>query len=490
MMHRFLRRAALGAPALLLSAALLTEDAGAQFRTQFPAPQPTSPRPATAPAPAARPAAAADTGLTAIVGVVFDSVAVEPLRQAFVQVVRRDDPTVARGTTSDSAGRFRLDSVPAGEYVIGFQHPRLDELLLESPLLGIRVGGAPTQEVFLGIPGAGSLARSFCPGADTTAALVGRVRDADSSVAAGGATVVVSWLETTIERNALRRQIRAVNTTADAEGRYTLCGIPGDAAVSARASAPGGRTSGEVAVTIPAGSLMQRDMLVAVPGAARRGTARVAGRVRKADGSPLAGAQVQVFGSGRTATTDASGAFTLDALPPGTSTLEARAVGYTPERRPVDLENNQLATAELTLDALPPVLDTVVARGRNTGPATELTRFRQRQSGGMGRFLGPEDLARRNAVSPGDLLRTLPGIQIVPRGSRSASITIRNCRPSVFVDGMFIAGAAGDLGAVVQAHEVTAVEVYPSASETPPEFQRVSAGCGAVAFWTKAKIAP
>ena len=55
---------------------------------------------------------------------------------------------------------------------------------------------------------------------------------------------------------------------------------------------------------------------------------------------------------------------------------------------------------------------------------------------------------------------------------------------------MFVAGAAADLGAVVQAHEVTAVEVYPSASETPPEFLRVGAGCGTVAFWTKAKIAP
>jgi hypothetical protein len=239
-----------------------------------------------------------------------------------------------------------------------------------------------------------------------------------------------------------------------------------------------------VAVEIAPGELLQRDLLVAVPGAARRGTARVAGRVRRADGSPVAGAQVLVFGSGARDTTDARGAFELQGLPPGSSTVEARAVGFTPGRLPVNLENDRAATAELQLDPLPPVLDTVAVRGRANN---ELARFEARQRSGFGRFVTPEEIARRNPVQTADLLRTVPGVQIVPVGTRGARVMLRNCMPTIFVDNMVVQGAASDLNAIINPTEVGAIEVYNSAAETPAEFRR-SGSCGTVVIWTKGRI--
>ena len=463
-------------PALLLLSAL----AAGAAHAQTPAP---APRPAPA-APAAPPARAVVT----VTGIVYDSVAAAPLKDAFVQLVRRDDPAQARGTTTDSAGRFRLDSVAAGTYVAGFQHPRLDQLLLQSPLLGVELGATPTQELFLGIPSAATLAPAHCPASagDGTGVLVGRVRDADSSIATPGATVVASWAENVFDRAGMRRQLRAVNTTADAEGRYTLCGVPGDMTVIARASASGGRTSGEVSVEIAPGSLLQRDLLVAVPGAARRGTARVAGQVRRPDGTPVPGAQVLVFGSSAADTTDARGMFALDALPAGTSTLEARAVGFTPRRQPVDLENDRAATATVTLDPLPPVLDTVAVRGRAGG--SELARFEERMRRGAGRFMTSEEIERRNAVQASDLLRTMPGVQITPVGTRGARVTLRGCTPTVYIDRMAVQGAAADLNAVIQATEIAAIEVYNSSADTPADFQRPGSSCGTMIIWTKGRL--
>ena len=87
-----------------------------------------------------------------------------------------------------------------------------------------------------------------------------------------------------------------------------------------------------------------------------------------------------------------------------------------------------------------------------------------------------------------DLLRTVPSMQVIPTGSRSARIRIRNCSPAVYVDGMVVADGAADINALVASSEVGAMEVYASGRDAPPEYQR--GACGVVLIWTKGRIAP
>ncbi|HEU4629798.1 MAG TPA: carboxypeptidase regulatory-like domain-containing protein [Gemmatimonadaceae bacterium] len=470
------------AAATLIAAPLAPRTVAAQT-PQTPQPTPATPQP-TPTVPPAQPAAPAQPpALTTLTGTVYDSVAGRPLPNAFVQLVQRDAPANARGATTDSTGHFRIDSVGAGQYVIGFQHPRLDSLLLEAPVRPLAVGGRPTQIVELAIPSGETLAAATCrlPPDATTGLLIGHVRDADSSKAADSARVIVSWTEMVIDRAGARKMPRAVNTMTDAEGRYVLCGVPAGTPVVARASADT-RKSGEVNFEMPARGLVLRDLLVAAPaapGQARRGTARVTGRVQRADGTPLPGARVQVYGSTAADTTDATGTFTLAGLPPGSTTLEARAVGFVPRRTPVNLANATTASATVQLQPLPPVLDTVRVQGR----ARSITGFLERsESNSFGTFIKEEDIERRASVDVADLLRTVPGMQVMSRGMYGSSISLRGCTPAVFLDGMLIPEGAADISILARPSEVAGIEVYRG-TDAPPEFQR--GGCGSVVIWTK-----
>src|SRR5438477_2675538 len=77
---------------------------------------------------AASPATASGQ-LARLRGLVFDSVAALPLAGAHVELVNADDRSrILFSTTSDSLGRFVLDSVARGRYIAGFLHPMLDSL--------------------------------------------------------------------------------------------------------------------------------------------------------------------------------------------------------------------------------------------------------------------------------------------------------------------------------------------------------------------------
>jgi hypothetical protein len=67
-------------------------------------------------------------------------------------------------------------------------------------------------------------------------------------------------------------------------------------------------------------------------GAAHAGN--ISGTVRDTSDQPLSGAEVATTVGGHLAATDASGAYVLSGLEPGTYTVEASHAGYTPQSRP------------------------------------------------------------------------------------------------------------------------------------------------------------
>src|SRR5213076_2454787 len=77
-------------------------------------------------------------------GLVYDSVAALPLAGAHVEIVNANDRSrILFRTTSDSLGRFVLDSVARGRYIAGFIHPMLDSLglAIAQRLLDVSVDG-------------------------------------------------------------------------------------------------------------------------------------------------------------------------------------------------------------------------------------------------------------------------------------------------------------------------------------------------------------
>ncbi len=90
----------------------------------------------------------------------------------------------------------------------------------------------------------------------------------------------------------------------------------------------------------------------------------VAGRVTDAEsGSSLVGATVTIEDARRSARTDADGRYRIGALAPGSYTVRARYIGYTPAAVPVIVGAGEEATADFALARSPHELNQMVVTG-------------------------------------------------------------------------------------------------------------------------------
>ena len=468
--------------------------------------RPMLPRTTALLAAAALAAPAAAAAQTTVTGIVVDSTrAAAPLAGATVQLVSRADPTVVRTIATDSIGTYLLADVAPGEYLVGFLHPRLDALALQPPLRLVRAADTvPVIRVDLAVPGGRAIADAICGARpDSTGLLIGHVLDAAAGGPVEGARVTLTWPELVIGGGQVRTERRTLAPPVTADGRYVACGVPTDVPVLARATA-GAMASGDVELQVAPFAVEQRDLLVAPviavrdstlpPGVEppRRGTARLTGRVRRADGAPMARSVVALYGTGATDTTDASGAFALDSLPAGTFMVEARRIGFTPRRIAVDLVGERTTSADVTLDERLPVLETQTVYGKAQRRGS-LDEFMQRAQSGFGHFVTPADIERRNAFATTDFMRMMPGVRIVPTGGTGNMITVRgqaslqgHCVPDVFMDGVLMQDGALELDRLVNVQDIGAMEVYTGLGSVPQQYLR--GNCGAVVVWTKGRL--
>jgi carboxypeptidase family protein/TonB-dependent receptor-like protein len=431
-----------------------------------------------------------------VTGTVTDSLSHRPVVGAVVQLANNSQAFV-RTTSTDSLGVFHIDSVRPGSYIIGFFHPTLDSLGIDLSPKQITVPQAAEERVDLAIPSAHTVARQLCRSTpnDSTALLVGHVRDAETGQPRSG-TVTVLWMELLIGKGGITRNRQQIPIKTGDIGYFAMCGLPTDVDVQATAVA-GSEESGVVELHLPPGGLLLRDFLVStadsmvavvedssdVKGAPsapmlRRGSARVSGVVHSDKGKPVANAQVGVPGTGVDARTEETGSFALAGLPSGTQTVEVRAIGFEPKRVAVDLTREHLTTLDVVLDRPVQMLDAIKVYGKGN---VAMAQFQQRLKAGWGHILTPADIARRNAFQVSDLLRTVPGVRTLPTRGFGSRILIRGCEPTVYLNGMRMDDqAAREIDMLATATEVTAVEVY-TASERPAEF--FGNACGTVVLW-------
>jgi hypothetical protein len=455
-----------------------------------------------------------------VAGVVRDSLAHRPLTGALVQLVDADaSGSYTRSANTDSLGRFTFASVPDGHYLIGFLHPAVDSIGLEEPTREVFVHDGRTVRIDLALPSARRLRAAIChtdAKKDSSGIVVGFVRNAADNLPIQGANVVGQWAELTLTKAGLTRTIPSLVATTAANGWFALCGVPSDGTIVLTA-AHAADSSASIEVQVPAEGFVHRDIYVGaaraavvmdssvvraaagqdsttradstvtVPRLVRTGVGRLTGTVRRSPGdAPLAGAQVSII-DGPRARADDRGNWTIADAPLGTRMLEVRAVGYYPERRPVDVLA-QTPPIQSTLSTLESVLDTVRVTAR-TLYTRDRNGFQQRRRSGQGRYITPEDIARRHPLYLSDLLRTMPGIHLQSVDTFSRQLMMRGpvgyCAPSVYLDGMpMYALDTGDLDVIVQPADITGIEVY-STMGAPPQFQRAFGGCGSIVIWTR-----
>ena len=457
---------------------------------------------ATAQQPA--PATGAPAANSLIVGYIFDSTVTRPLADATVQVVSKTDVANGRSfsVVSDSSGFFRVPNVPTGEYLLTFFHSRLDELGLNGPVKSVIVAG-PRTDVELGIPGTRRVIAMHCgaiANGDSTGLLLGTVVEAERPEPVRGASVTAQWFELSFSARGMVRSTPTVRATTDANGRFSICGLPPDATLTVWAKL-GKATTGAVSVDVKARRVSIQELSLDVAdtaiasvasGPVRRGSARVSGVVRAPSGGVLPGARVALRGTDIETVADAGGAFTLINLPGGTQTLEARAIGFVPIARSITLSSKRALRFDVRFDSAARILQTVEVRGEVV--YDRATReFMDAKKRGFGFFIDRETIENRQPFNTSDLLRSAPGVTVNnggPPGS-GANIQIRGasnfsgaCQPGIVVDGMRLSGDASEIDLLARPEDIAGMAVYRGPSEVPVEYQSGSS-CGLIQIWTR-----
>lgn len=441
--------------------------------------------------------AAASARAQSLSGVLQDSLLYDgPLPNATIRIEGMQK--VAR---TDLLGRFRFDSLPPGTYRLTFSHPAFNQAGVGVPRWRVDLPPQGLQGVLLATPSPDTRYGKVCPtrrGAGE-GYLVGTVRDAAADSGLPGAVVNAMWVQITVSRatgvQTLRKNARA---ETDARGQFVLCGVPSDGDVTAWATF-GNASTGLVSVALNRRPLAAREFLVAtetlLPTATAADSAALAARlegvVRNIDGEPITDARVYVMGSRAVARTTASGAFSLAGLPGGTQVVQATALGYEPGRQNVDLKPGDARRTEIVLgrsvQRLAP-LEVVGKMGKDESS------FLDRARRGFGYFITENDIKKRDPAIFEDIIRGVPGMQVVPVGqgyriisSRGQTDLLGDCQPAYFVDGspFYVDASNGDPFPVAPS-EIMGIEVYAGAAGVPIEFQRgQNGGCGVIAIWTK-----
>jgi len=453
--------------------------------------------------------------LARVSGVVFDSLAMKPLPGAMVQLVRARDAARARSVESGPGGTFAFDSVDADTYLLGFYHPLLDSLGLAPPLARLEVRAGGEVRAPLALPSGNTLRLAMCgAGAvrDSIGVLLTYVRSAQDRSGKAKARVRAQWFEISVGPTGIERRTPSVEGETSEAGGAALCGVPIGTPVTVRAWSERD-SSGFVELDVPASGVARRDLYIGaaevetvtsavvdsasdsvlVTSRVLRGSGVLRGVVRRPDGRPLDGARLSFWGSGVEVSTNANGVYQMTSLPSGTFTLEARAIGFLPQRHPVDILTGSETVADLTMESFGTYLDTVKVRAQRVYASRQVQDFEARRRRGFGTFLDEEAIEKRNPFYVSDLFRMIPGVTIAP-GSFGNRIFMRGmgfqafCVPALFIDGARVTSDDGNLDAFVNVQDIRAMEVYTRGSSVPAEFQTLQ-GCGSIVVWTGSRRA-
>lgn len=216
--------------------------------------------------------------------------------------------------------------------------------------------------------------------------------------------------------------------------------------------------------------------------------ANLSGQVVSAlTGGPLENAHVELLEAGRGGITDSVGRFSIRDVPSGQETVRVRLIGFAQDSVPIDLRAGHTTDVTFLMDRdvlRMEEIDVTVDRPMRD----ELVEFYERREIGLGWFIGPGDIERRQPQRPSDLLRTVPGVEVTPvRFDKSRirfrrSVANRMCEPSLFVDGVHT--RAMDLDDIDRS-DLLALELYRGPAELPGEFSRAASDCGAIVAWTR-----
>lgn len=216
-------------------------------------------------------------------------------------------------------------------------------------------------------------------------------------------------------------------------------------------------------------------------------TANFTGKVASSvSGKPISGARVSIPDIQYGAITDEDGNFSIRELPPGLYDVRVHYLGYSTNQRPIRLRPGRVTNATFLLERDVLEVADLTVEVKQTNRVDPMADFRQRMERGFGDFITREEIEERSPQHTSDLLRTVPGVNVGPVRYGRARVTMRRagreCQPVVFLDGVMTRNYTVDN---LEPQAIEGIEVYRRGSETPPQFEVSSSGCGVLVIHTR-----
>ncbi len=325
--------------------------------------------------------------------------------------------------------------------------------------------------------------------------LYGFVVDAGTGLPLPGGSVRLSWV--TI-RGVGDSTVHSASADA-ADGAYIFCDVPQETRLAAWAEALG-QSGGRAEFFFHGGESHRHDITLDFV----HGVGGISGRLLDATtGEPIESATVRIASLDVSALSDRNGRFRFSEVPVGTHEAEIRHVTYGAPTLRLSVELSQTTHAEIRLDPQPIAVEPISVEVTRRVRWLENNGFYDRVERKLGQFVTPEQLQLRSWRRLSEVLRDVPGLQVLtlctPRCTQSirmAGTTQTGCSPVFYVDGRRIQMQSSprsrfqppgqlDLDALVTGSDIQAVEVYRSIAETPPQFY---GRCGAIVLWTRRGI--
>lgn len=253
-------------------------------------------------------------------------------------------------------------------------------------------------------------------------------------------------------------------------------------------------------VAIPVSGAARQDFRLADSGAVR-GEASVAGEVMLPDGSALPTGHVVIDALALEAPIR-NGAYAIAGIPPGTWTVEARAIGYEPQSMLVDVSTQGSRSRTITLAERARVLEAITVKGKRGGDEKILSGIASRRGVAVGTVFLPGNPYLESSYDPADVARAATGFRYVSAdvllssgcGFRyppadeptmpSGIVRARVRTLAVYLDGARVVGGLPELRTLVNMRDVLAMEAYQDIATAPVEW-RTNDACAVLAIWTK-----
>ena len=227
-------------------------------------------------------------------------------------------------------------------------------------------------------------------------------------------------------------------------------------------------------------------------------------------GALMSGVSVSMGGGQRGVFSDLRGEFVLDRLIGGQHVVEFSMIGYTPRADTIRVTPGRVTTVEVSLSVDPVVLDPIEVAVERRQVVLQQRGFYHRRQVGFGKFLDRQQIEDRAPTEMTDLFTGMAGVDLysdplnslekwvvlrtgrhirtdTPRDENSSDTYLR-CFPRVYLDGFVVHGGGDEparLDTFVDPTAVSGIEVYPTTSGLPPEYQGAGTFCGTILIWTR-----